>query len=125
VTFNIGRQDANIVNNVGGDQYNTGQYVVSGQREALELLHRLRSELDSIEMPATLATQAKQAAQQAEDVLAQRDPDKELVSRHLRAVATSLKEASGVLDAGRGIGRTLAELGRWLGPAGVALLSLL
>jgi hypothetical protein len=91
----------------------------------VELLHRLRSELDSIEMPARLATQARHAAQQAEKVLAQRDPDKELGSRHLRAVATSLKEASTVLDAGKGIGRTLAELGRWLGPAEVALLGLL
>ena len=61
MTFNIGNQNAEIINNVAGDQINQGgqQVVVGDIGAAREQLALLRAELARVRLPATESAEAE------------------------------------------------------------------
>lgn len=122
-TFNIGPQNAGVINNVGGDQtINQGQHgtLAMGHVEALAAL---RAAVQTL--PPETAEAAKAELDEAADALDRPEPDKPRAARALERLTRTLTSAGAFAAAGAALIGPLEALGRFLGPIGATVLSLL
>ncbi|MDR7185215.1 hypothetical protein J2X85_002249 [Microbacterium trichothecenolyticum] len=124
----IKNQKAAIVNNVEGDQHNyggqTGVYRAD-PREALEALGDLRAALRELRLPAGAADEVDADLRRADDAISRRKPEPEEAAGALERLTQTLTNAGALAAASASLIAPLQALGRWLGPLGEKLLSLL
>jgi hypothetical protein len=126
--FNIGSQQAGVINNVAGDQrISGGQHGTAsfGVTEALEQLDRLRVEIQRLELPEAERGQALGAIDAAQAELREPEPDRRRTAGHLERLVGILRQTGALLTAGAAVVGPLQSLAAFLGPFGASLAALL
>ena len=127
-TFNIGRQNAANIQNIGGDAVIHGGIQASASWETLELrraIERARDGLGELGLPQAVQEGVSRSLEAAANEAAQPRPDRHGVAEHLAAAATTLREADALVDAGGEVVGALRRAVSLLGPIGVALVGAL
>jgi hypothetical protein len=128
LTFNIGSQQAGVVNNVTGDQrVYGGQHAAVSMNvaEVRTLLSQLRDEVQRSRLPADARSEAEAEIDGAAAEAAKPQPDKRTVAVRLTRLAQVLSAAGALATAGTGLGGALAALAGWLGNLGEPIRHLL
>jgi hypothetical protein len=108
MAFNIGSQQAGIINNVEGNQtIHGGQTGSAGPRM---LLDRVREELAALPLPAGLATQVHADLNEVDAALATPQPDQQAAVGRLGRAIGALKSAGLLATAGSGLATSLSAL---------------
>jgi hypothetical protein len=121
VSFNIGKQQAGVINNVAGDQtIHGGQHgsVFIDANEGRVLLAKLRRELRAGELTARTRTTVEGELEACEAELDRPQPNPIPLRDRLANVAQVLVSAGAIVSAGTGLGAALAALAGWLGRLG-------
>jgi hypothetical protein len=122
MTFHISSQNAHLINNVAGDQWNQATL---RDADALEQVRQLRNALDTAGLAPAVATQARAHLDDAETELAQQTPSKPDVADRLKQVTRILVSAGGLATAGGALLGPLGALAGWLGGLGRPILDML
>jgi hypothetical protein len=126
MVFNINNQNAAQINMAGRDQYNTGpQGTVVGLGDAYAAAQALRAAVGQVDLPPGIREQVREDAVAVERELAAGAPDREQSAGRIERLTRSLSRCGALASAGAALVGPLTTLGRWLGPAGAAVLSLL
>ena len=127
MTFNIGSQEANQINNVEGNQYlHGGQHgVVVTTQEARGLAADLRQALPGAALGRRDAGAARAAIDEVEAGLAGAQPDRPRVAAGLERLTRLLTATSALATAGAALVEPLRGLAGWLGDLGAPVLALL
>jgi hypothetical protein len=126
--FNIGSQQAGIVNNVGGDQRIEGGQRVAASfttTEAAQQLEWLRAETSHLDLSGPDRKRALHAIDGARAELEAPQPDRKRIAGHLESFASILVQAGALVGAGAALVAPLQRLAEWLGPLGSTLQTLL
>ena len=127
MTFHIGDQHANQINNVGRDQIVSGGQ--HGAAVALEdaqaAVQALRRALGQLVVPSVVREDLDQEAAAVALDLASGHPDPGRVAGRLERLTALLGRFGALAAAGATLTGPLSTLGHWLGPAGTTLLRLL
>jgi hypothetical protein len=128
VTFNIGNQQAGVVNNVAGSQtIHGGQHgaLVLDVERGRTLLADLRCQVAAASLPDVDRTAALRDIDACERALDGDEPDARSLGSRLGAVAQVVVTAGAVVSAGTGVGAALAAIAAWLGPVGNSIRMML
>ena len=128
MVFNIGSQQAGVVNNVTGDQHvHGGQHAAVSMNAAdlQALLAHLRAEVGHARLPRDAHTEAVAAIDAAAAELGQAQPDRRTVAARLTRLAQTLAAAGALATASTGLGGALATLAGWLGTLGEPIRQIL
>ena len=127
MTFNIQNQNAGNISNVGGNQYNYGGQhgTVVSLADAHAAARALLATLHRVDLPPDLRAHVLDDVAAVEGAIAGGAPAQPEVAGRLDRVTRALSQAGALAAAGAGLVGPLTTLGRWLGPAGAALLALL
>jgi hypothetical protein len=124
VAINVGNQQAGQINNVEGTQHLSGghqQFIAVSSAEARAAAQTLSAVLRDLRVSDGL----RQDADALQRELAAAEPDRARVAGRLERMTGELRRLGALAGAGASLIAPLTTLGRWLGPAGAALLSLL
>ena len=126
-TFNIGTQNAGVVQNVGGDLVVHGDVTGSAtwQVELREALDRLRTEADALRLPPAHRAAVDAALGAAASEAARPQPGRDRIGRLLAAATHTLTDAGALVGAGTGFLQALRAAATLLGPAAAAAIALL
>jgi hypothetical protein len=128
MSFNIGSQHANMINNVQGDQtIHGGQHAtITTPTEARRAIRELREEIAALGGDDSATDEAVRELDEMEHALEEEeDPDKAELGRRLGRVTEILSSAGAIVSAGAGIGSAIVRIATWLGPFGAAALRML
>jgi uncharacterized membrane protein len=127
MVFNIGNQQAGQINMAGRDQYNSGGQhgAVISVADAHAAVQAVWASLQNANLPPTVRDQLQQDVAAVERNLASAAPDRAQVAGRLERLTKTLGRYGALTAAGASLVTPLTTLGRWLGPAGAALLGLL
>ena len=124
--FNIGSQQASIVNNVDGDQYvYGGQHVGATTSDAVDALQTLRDELTRLALPREAQTAASAELSSIDREMAREEPDRTLVASRLERFVRILKGCGAVAAAASAITGPVGVIVSWLGSVGAGVVSAL
>ena len=122
MTFNIGSQNAHLINNVAGDQWNQTTLRDEDVRGQIQQLRRV---LEGARLAPAVTSEARAQLAAAEGEMTQRSPSKPAVADHLKKVTEILVSAGGLATAGGALFGPLGALAGWLGGLGKPILDLL
>jgi hypothetical protein len=122
MTFHIGSQDADLINNVAGDQWNQ---VALRDDEAREQIRKLRRAVEGAGLPLALSQQAQAHLDQAEIDIRRGPGSKPAVSDRLKQLTQVLGSAGALASAGGALLGPLGALAGWLGGLGKPILDML
>jgi hypothetical protein len=126
MVFNIHNQNAAQINMAGRDQHNTGpQNTIVGLPDAYAAAQALRTAVGQVNLPAGIREQVWQDVVAVERELATGAPDQQQSAGRIERLTEALGRCGALASAGAALIGPLTTLGRWLGPAGAAVLSLL
>ncbi|KAB7741965.1 hypothetical protein GA707_17385 [Nostocoides sp. F2B08] len=128
MTFNIGSQNAGVVNNVAGNQrIEGGQYgTLVTTEDALHAVSDLRAALDRVTLDQNTAVVANEHVDEIESELhSEPEPDRARVAQALERLTRLLTAAGAVATAGAALLGPLQALAGWLGGLGAPVLALL
>lgn len=123
MSFNIGSQNAQQINNVGGDQTIHGgqNAAINSREEARQLVQQLRDEVDGLGLDSDVKREATRQLTEMDRELQQSQPDQATLGARLGRVAETLTSAGAAVAAGTSLGVTIGRLATWLGPFGQTL----
>ena len=121
--FNIGQQQAGVINNVGGD-LNVDR-IEGTLQVGNQLVADLRAALDRTPMPGPTRAEAGRALDEVERELERPQPDKSRIAARLEGLTRLLGSAGALAAAADNLLPVLGRLAAWLGPAGAGLAALL
>lgn len=124
MTFNIGAQNAAIINNVAGDQrIEGGQYgTVVTTEQARRAVRDLRNGLAATGLDKTTARRARTELAAADAAVSAPEPDRPRVAQALRRFTQLLVAAGSLAGAGTALIVPLQTLAGWLGALGAPIL---
>ena len=127
MAFNIHNQTAGQISNVDGNQYNFGgqQNSVVSHGDAHAAALALLAAVQRVGLPPEALAYALQDITAVERDLAGGRPDPQQAAGRLERLTRGLSRTGALAAAGASLIGPLTTLGRWLGPAGAAVLSLL
>ncbi|MGV1009720.1 MAG: hypothetical protein ACOYBY_14075 [Dermatophilaceae bacterium] len=128
MSFNIGSQNAGVVNNVAGDQrISGGQHgTVVTAEDALRTVGDLRAALAQVKLDPQTRPVAQMQVDEIESELHKRpEPDRARVAGTLERLARLLTAAGAVTTAGGALLGPLQALAGWVGTLGAPILALL
>ncbi|MER7756145.1 hypothetical protein [Kitasatospora sp. NPDC097643] len=128
MVFNIGSQQAGVINNVAQDQHvHDGQSgaISVGAPELTELLGTLREAVGREQLPPAVAPQVAAELDAVGQEAAQPEPDREVVADRVTRVTRLLREAGAAVTAGTSLFAALSGVAGWLGTLGQPILHLL
>jgi hypothetical protein len=127
MTFNIGQQNAGIINNTAGDQYIRGgqQATVVAGPEVLAALVTLRSAVSSLPLPPEVAREAERQLDEADAAAQDPRADQPRAATALERLTGILARAGALASAFGTVVEPLRTLAVWLGPLGQRLLQML
>jgi len=120
MTFNIGSQQANQINNVEGNQYlHGGQHgAVMTTQDARQVAADLRQALPSAALDRQDERVARAAIDEIDAGLAGTQPDRPRVERGVERLTRLLSAAGALAGAGAALAAPLSGLAGWLGGLG-------
>jgi hypothetical protein len=121
--FNIGQQQAGVINNVGGD-LNVDR-IEGTLQVGNQLVADLRAALDRTPMPEPTRVEAGRVLDEVERELERSQPDKPRIAARLEHLTHLLGSAGALAAAADRLLPILGKLATWLGPAGAGLAALL
>ncbi|MFC5668109.1 hypothetical protein ACFP3U_34730 [Kitasatospora misakiensis] len=125
MVFNIGNQQAGVVNNVAHDQHihdgQSGQVVVD-RMELHGLVDDLRQAVAGAQLPATVQPEVRTELAAIEQEAAQPEPDKDAMADRLSRITRLVGSAGAAITAGTGLFGAVSALAGWLGTAGQPIL---
>jgi hypothetical protein len=122
--FNIGQQQAGVINNVGGN-LNVDRFEGTLQ-VGNQLVADLRAALDRTPLPGPTRAEAGRALDEVERELERPQPDKSRIAARLEGLTRLLSSAGALAAAADNLLLpVLGKLADWLGPAGASLTALL
>jgi hypothetical protein len=121
--FNIGQQQAGVINNVGGD-LNVDR-IEGTLQVGNQLVADLRTALDRTPMPGPTRVEAGRVLDEVERELERPQPDKPRIAARLEGLTRLLGSAGALAAAADSLLPVLGKLAAWLGPAGAGLAALL
>jgi hypothetical protein len=121
--FNIGQQQAGVINNVGGD-LNVDR-IEGTLQVGNQLVADLRAALDRTPMPEPTRAEAGRVLDEVERELERSQPDKPRIAARLERLTHVLGSAGALAAAADRLLPILGKLATWLGPAGAGLAALL
>jgi hypothetical protein len=124
-TFNIGTQNAAVVNNVGGNMTVEGGIHASAQwsYQVRTEIETAREALAQTPLPPDVKASADEALKEAAE--AANGDDRGRVAQLLTKATSTLRDADALASAGSGLLETLARAAKILGPIGATVLALL
>lgn len=122
MTFNIGSQDANVINNVAGDQWSQ---VTIGDDEAREQIRQLRAAVERMDLPPDAASQARAHLAEVDAEMKQAAPRKDAVAAKLMQVMQVIVSAGSLAKAGALLAGPIGAVAGWLGGLGKPILDML
>lgn len=122
MTFNIGSQNANVINNVAGDQWSQ---VTITDDEAREQVRQLRAAVERVGLPPEAASQARTHLAEVEAEMKQPEPRKAAVAAKLKQVLQVIITAGSLAKAGALLAGPVGAVAGWLGGLGKPLLDML
>ena len=130
MVFNIGRQDAGVINNVAGNQTVTGgqQGIHVSHADAQSAVQLIRAILEQPDRPALTDQQRNEVDEHLDAIgteLAQPQPQPERITPRITQLTQLLRDAGALVGAGAALVGPLTTLAHWLGAAGAAALGLL
>jgi hypothetical protein len=127
VTFNIGSQQAGIVNNVAGDQTITGGQTTGAVdiRRARDQVLELRRQVELAGLPEPVRSSAVDELDGMEGDLAKPEPDVHSLARRLQRITELVLSAGALASAGTALGTPLLALSGLLGVLGEPIRRLL
>ncbi|MFJ8621989.1 hypothetical protein ACIRD3_04005 [Kitasatospora sp. NPDC093550] len=128
MVFNVGSQQAGVVNNVAHDQHvHDGQSgaIAVGAPELTGLLGALREAVGREQLPPAVAPLVETELNAIDQEAARPEPDREAVAARLARVTRLLREAGAAVAAGTGLFSALSGVAGWLGALGQPILHLL
>ena len=127
MTFNIGGQNAGIINNVAGDQHITGQQygTLVTTEDARRALGDLRPAVTAAGLDQATAAAAHTEVTEMDETLRAERPDKSRFARALERLTRLLASAGSLATSGAALLGPLHALAGWLGAIGGPVLALL
>jgi hypothetical protein len=127
MSFNIGSQQAGLINNVTGDQtIHGGQHVaISSPAEALTAVEQLRNEIKAMRLPKETEAEAEEHLKEIQRKLEHPEPDKPTIGDRLARLTQLLVSAGALATAGTALVTPISGLATWLGAFGASALGLL
>jgi paraquat-inducible protein B len=127
MTFNIGSQNAGVINNVQGDQHITGsqQGVAVTAEDARQALDSLRQAVAGAGLDEATAGQARAHLAELDTTARAAQPDRSRFARALERLTRLLAAAGPLATAGAALAGPLQTLALWLGALGGPILHLL
>jgi hypothetical protein len=127
MTFNIGSQNAGIINNVAGDQHITGQQygTLVTTEDARRALGDLRGAVTTAGLGRDTAADAHADVAEMDEVLRAERPDKRRFAGALERLTRLLSAAGSLATSGAALLGPLHALAGWLGTLGGPILALL
>jgi hypothetical protein len=127
MTFNIGGQNAGIINNVAGDQHITGQQygTLVTTEDARRALGDLRGAVTTAGLGRDTAADAHAQVVEMDETLRAEHPDKSRFARALERLTRLLAAAGSLASGGAALLGPLHALAGWLGALGGPILALL
>lgn len=127
MTFNIGGQNAGIINNVAGDQHITGQQygTLVTTEDARRALGDLRGAVTTAGLGRDTAADAHAHVAEMDAALQVGQPDKPRFARALERLTQLLAAAGSLASGGAALLGPLHALAGWLGALGGPILALL
>jgi hypothetical protein len=124
-TFNIGTQNAAVVNNVGGNMTVEGGIHASAQwsYQVRTEIETAREALAQTPLPPDVKASADEALKEAAE--AANGDDRGRVAQLLTKATSTLRDADALASAGSGLLESLARAAKILGPIGATVLALL
>jgi hypothetical protein len=115
MTFNIGSQSAGVINNVAGDQRNSGSQhgTLVATADVRDAAVALRAAVEQTELRRDPALVADVHALQAE--VNSPTPDRRVVADRLRRITAAVKSLGGLVSAGVALAGPLGAIAAWLG----------
>lgn len=118
MVFNIGNQQAGVINNVAGEQIVTGPQqgsVTIDIGAGRPLLERLRREVEKAALPEQTRASVETELDACDTELAKPEPDRRSLQACLANVAQVLTSVGAIASAGTGLGAALSAVAAWLG----------
>lgn len=127
MSFNIGSQNADVINNVQGDQtiHGVQHATISSADEAQAVLRGLLDSVRSLALDDQQRREVTAELSEMDKELARPQPDSAGLGERLGRVTEILVSAGALVSAGTGLGSAITKLGTWLGPFGAAALGLI
>jgi hypothetical protein len=128
MSFNIGNQNAGVINNVAGDQrIHGGQHgTLVTTEDALHTVGDLRAALAQVALDPDTSAVAREHVDEIESELRHEpEPDRAKVAETLERLTRVLTAAGAVTTAGAALVGPLQALAGWLGNLGGPVLALL
>jgi hypothetical protein len=127
MTFNIGGQNAGIINNVAGDQHITGQQygTLVTTEDARRALGDLRGAVTTAGLGRDTAADAHAQVAEMDETLRAEHPDKSRFARALERLTRLFAAAGSLASGGAALLGPLHALAGWLGALGGPILALL
>ena len=127
MNFNVGNQNAEIINNVGGNQYNAGgqQGTVILAQEAQRAVHDLRDGLTATTLDENAAAEARTQLAEIDTAMRTPEPDRSRIAYVLKRLTRLLVTAGSLSTAGAALIPPLQTLAQWLGTLGEPILHML
>jgi hypothetical protein len=126
MTFHIGSQHAEMINNVAADQtIHGGQNVsIASQAEALAVVQQLRRELERAALTGESRSAANRALGDIERELHRSRPDAPTIGDRLARLTNVVVSAGALATGGTTLLTAIKGLATWLGAAGNATIAL-
>jgi hypothetical protein len=126
MTFNIGSQQADVINNVQGNQtIHGGQTVtIASSAQALAVVQQLRREIAETAIAAPTKSAARTELGEIERQFEQREPDKPTIGESLARLTKLLASAGALVTGGTTLVTAITGLATWLGGFGARALGL-
>ena len=126
MSFNIGSQQADVINNVQGDQTIQGiqHATISSPDDARTVLREVRGSLRGLALDEQQKREVTEQLDEMDTELARSRPDTSGLGEHLGRITEILVSAGALVSAGTGLGTAITRLATWLGPFGAAALRL-
>lgn len=126
MSFNIGSQNAGVINNVQGNQTVGEQHVtIASPSEARAVLQQLRAAIDELPLNGANVSEVNSELDEMDRELQRPEPDAASLGERLDAITNVLTASGAIVTAGSGLATALTSLAKWLGPFGAAALRLM
>jgi len=122
MVFNIGSQDAGVINNVAGNQWSQ---VTIGDEAARVQVQHLRTVLERAGLSPDAASEAQSHVDEAAAEMKQATPRKAVIAARLKKLTQILISAGALARTGGALAGPLGALAGWLGGLGKPIMEML
>ncbi|WP_406206744.1 hypothetical protein OH807_33430 [Kitasatospora sp. NBC_01560] len=128
MVFNIGSQQAGVINNVAGDQTVQGGqsgHLTADGKDVRGLVGELRTAVEDAQLPPAVVPEVRAELDSLDEEVARPEPDREAVAGRLTRITGLLTSAGALVAAGTSLIGPISALAGWVGALGRPILQAL